>query len=174
MYRLTAFEVTHALDYFTTYAAPFDIYSLTIFAFAIEKATNRPIPIITFAAGQAPSGFIISSTEEVTMNNYTYDSGTGPTMIEVQSRAAYIELRRSQFVLAFTICLLFINWALTVGSIYITLVVAFKKEGKNDTVLLLPVTIMLTIPTLRSLYGGSPPFGIFIGKSWALRPQFEY
>jgi len=153
---------------------PFDAYSLTVFVFAIEKATNRSIPVVAFIAPEAPDNFVISSTEEVATNNYTYDSGTGPTVIEVQSSVAYIEVGRSQFARALTMCLLLINWALTIGSIYVVLVVAFRDGGKNDTVLLLPVTIILTILALRDLYVGSPPFGIFIGKSRALISQFEY
>ena len=153
---------------------PFDAYSLTVFAFVIEKATNSSTPVVAFIAPDAPDNFVISSTEEMAMNNYTYDSGTGPTVTEVQSSVVFIEVARSQFARAFTMCLLLINWAFTIGSIYVVLVVAIRDGGKNDTVLLLPVTIILTIPALRELYIGSPPFGIFIGKSRALRSQFEY
>ena len=153
---------------------PFDAYSLAVFVFVIEKATNSSTPVVAFIAPDSPDNFVISSTEEVAMNNYTYDSWTGPTVVEVQSSVVSIEVGRSQFARAFTMCLLLINWTLTIGSIYVVLVVAIRDGGKNDTVLLLPLTIILTIPTLRDLYVGSPPFGIFIGKSRVLRSQFEF
>ena len=44
-----------------------------------------------------------------------------------------------------------------------------RREGVNDTVLLLPVTLVLVIPALRRLYPGSPPFGIYLGRSPAPR-----
>ena len=66
--------------------------------------------------------------------------------------------------------MLLINWALTIGSIYITFVVIFGKEKIDLAVLVLPVTIILTIPALRALYIGSPPYGIYIGKFLGLTP----
>ena len=149
--------------------APFDIYYVTAFAFVIEKATNTAIPIVKFAAGEAPNHFDISSDEMETTSNYTYDSGSGPTMTEVPSKMVFIQATRSLFTRALTMCLFLVNWALTIGSIYIMLIAIFREEGINEAVLLLPITIILTIPTLRSLYPGSPPFGIYIGKPQALR-----
>ena len=149
--------------------APFDTSYVAAFAFVIEKATNTAIPIIALVAGEAPNYFDISSKAMETTSNYTYDSGTGETTIEVPSKVIYIQATRSLFTRALTICLLLVNWALTIGSIYIMLIAIFKEEGVNEAVILLPITIILTIPTLRSLYPGSPPFGIYIGKPQALR-----
>ena len=64
--------------------------------------------------------------------------------------------------------LLVINWTLTIGSTYITLVVVRTDEKMNDAVLFLQVTIVLTIPTLRNLYVGLPTFGIYIGRPCSL------
>ena len=61
--------------------------------------------------------------------------------------------------------LLLINWALALGSTYVTVVVVVRRDKVHDGVLLLPVTIILTIPTLRGLFVGSPPFGIYLGRS---------
>jgi len=159
----------HGIDFFNPTRAPFDAYSLTVFAFVIEKATNKSVPIVTFTAGEAPNNFVISSLQSETMSNYTYNSGTGLTTIKVQSVVTYIKARRSQVAQAFTTCLLLVNYALTVGSIYIVLAVVFKEEKIDAAVLVLPITIILTIPALRNLYPASPPFGIFIGKSRAPR-----
>ena len=152
---------------------PFDTYSLNALAFAIEKATNKPVPIIKFAAGDGPGDPLVSSSDTQTKSNYTYDSGTGPTMIEVDSNAISIVAKRLQPARAFTICLLLINSALALGPIYVMLVVVIRGEVVDSGVLLLPVTIILTIPALRSLYVGSPPFGIYIGRSRALESRSE-
>ena len=66
-------------------------------------------------------------------------------------------------------CMLIINSALTLGPMYVTIIAVVRKEKVHEGALLLPVTIVLTIPALRNLYVGSPPFGIFLGRSRALR-----
>ena len=70
---------------------------------------------------------------------------------------AFIEVKRSPLAQAFTTCLLIIGWA-----------VYFRKEKPSDAILLFPLAVVVTIPTLRGLYVGLPPFGIFIGVSQAL------
>ena len=165
VWDLVTFGRLHIVDYLDTTMAPFDVYSLSVLVFVIERATNKPMPIVTLTAGQAPNNFDVSSVEAEMTNNYTYYSGTGPTTISVNSRFAEITAKRSRFARALTICLFLINWALTTGSIYIMVLVVSGRVGVNDAILFLPVTIVLTIPTLRILYPGSPPFGIFIGKS---------
>ena len=152
---------------------PFDTYTATALAFVIEKATNESVPIILFAACGGPNDFVFTSVETKTTSNYIYDSGMGPTTVEVDSSVIEISAKRSQLARAFTICLLLVNWALAIGSTYVTLVVVVRKERVHEGVLLLPVTLVLTIPTLRGLYVGSPPFGIYLGKSQSLRYQFE-
>lgn len=170
---LNVFNVDHSLDFGDPGSVPFDTYSLSALAFVIEKATNKSVPIITFAAGEGPDNFVVSSIRAQTKNNYAYDSGTGPTTVEVGSSMIVMTVKRSQLARAFTVCLLLINTALTIGSAYITLLVVFRRGGMNDTVLLLPVTIVLTVPALRGLYVGSPPFGIYIGGSRSPRSQFS-
>lgn len=93
--------------------------------FVIEKATNKSVPIITFAAGEGQDNFAVSSYDMGTRSNYTYDSGTGPTTIEVDSK-------RSQLAQAFTMCLLIVSLALTIGSIYLTFLVIFGGEGVDN------------------------------------------
>jgi len=149
--------------------APFDVCSSSTVVLVIERATNRPIPIVTIMTGRAPENFDMSSVEVDTMRNYTYDSDTGPTTISVASRIVHMEARRSRFTRALTMCLFLVNWALTTCSIYITVLVVFRRVNTNDGILFLPVTIVLTIPALRILYPSSPPLGIFIGKSRILK-----
>jgi len=168
------FEVDHSIGYSSLYMVPFDSYSFTATAFVIEKDTNKSVPIVKFAASEAADNFVISSSDMFDMkNNFTYNPGTGSRMIEVDSGMISVKAKRSPLAQAFTMCMLFTNWALTIGSIYITvtLLATTRKENMDAAVLLLPVTIVLIIPTLRDLYVGSPPFGIFIGKFLVLIPQ---
>ena len=166
------FEVDHTVDTFSPDMVPFDTYSISVVAFVIERATNNSVPIVTFAACEGSDNFFISSVGTSMISTRHYDPGTGPTTAEVYSSVAQITAIRSQLAQAFTMCLLFINWALALGSGYVTFVAVVAKEKVNEGVLLLPVTIVLTIPTLRSLYVGSPPFGIYLGGSQVLRFWF--
>jgi len=154
--------------------APFDVCSSSTLIFVIERGTNEPVPIVALTAGRAPENFELSSVQMETMSNYTYVSETGPTTISVNSGVVRIEARRSQFARAFTMCLLLANWALATCSIYIAVLVVSRRVETNEGILFLPVTIILTIPALRALYPGSRSFGIFIGRSRALRSLFKY
>jgi hypothetical protein len=115
---LTIFDVDHDIDISTVPMAPFDACSLTVSTFAIENATNRIVSIVTFAAGEAPDNFVISSVEAETKSNYTYDSRAGLTTVEVQSGVIDIEAGRTRLAREFTLGLLLVNWALTIGSTY--------------------------------------------------------
>ena len=159
------------MDILTPDFVPFDAYVLTALMFVIEKATNKPVPIVALAAGEGPDNFIVSSSEHGTRCNYTYNSGTGLTTIEIDSSVVVMVAKRTQLAQVFTLCLLIVNIALAFGSTYVTFVAFARRGDVHDGVLLLPVTIILTIPALRSLYAGSPPFGIYIGKSQV--PRFE-
>ena len=65
-----------------------------------------------------------------------------------------LTISRSVLARTFTICMLFMNWALTVGTLYITLVVLVRKEKMNDAVLALPIAVVLTIPAIRAPFIG--------------------
>ena len=170
MDAIDVFQVDHTMDIYAPALVPFDAYVLTALMFVIEKATNRSVPNIALAAGEGPDNFVVSSFQDETRSNYTYNPGTGPTTIEVDSNVVVMVVKRTQLAKAFTLCLLIVNLALAFGSTYVTFV-AFTKKGKvHEGVLLLPVTIILTIPALRGLYAGSPPFGIYLGKSQVLIP----
>jgi len=168
-----SFEVDHRLGFTVQETAPFDVYLIQAFAFAIEKTTNKSVPILTFSARDGPDNFVLSSGDYPMNNHWTYNSGTGPTEVVVESSLIEITVKRSQLAQAFTVCLLLINAALTVGSVYVTLLVIVRREGVNDAVLLLPATTILTIPALRSLYVGSPQFGMYLGRSPVLGSKFE-
>ena len=170
---MCGFNGKHGLDFLYRDTVPFDWYGFDANAFVIEKATNKSVPIVAFAASEGPNNFIVYSTSGHTKSRFTYDSGTGPTTLLVDSSVVSVQVKRSPITRAFTLCLLVVNWALTVGSVYITLLALVGTGKKDPAVVLLPVTLVLTIPTLRGLYVGSPPFGVYIGEyrvvsSWLL------
>ena len=168
MYDLNIFSVDHHLQTVAQDVAPFDTYDIVATVIVIEKLTNRSVPIIMFAADGGSNNFVISSEDGSILSNYIYDPGTGPTEVEVGSRITHIMVKRSQLARAFMVCLLVINLTLTVGSAYVTVLVLTRRERIHEGIFLFPVTAILTIPALRNLYPGSPPFGIYIGRSRAL------
>ena len=164
------FEVDHNITYRFSDMVPFDSYYFTASVFALEKTHKKSVPIVAFTAGEAADNFVLSSNVTHTNDGFTYDPTTSRVVAAVESTMIQIVAKRSKFAQAFTLCLLLVNWALTIGSIYITLLVIIRGEKMDAAVLVLPVTIVLTIPTLRGLYVGSPPFGVYIGKFLVLRP----
>lgn len=144
--------------------APFDDYILNAFVFAIDKATNESVHITRFATADPLNNFVTFSRDTETTNEFTYETGNGTVTIQAESRALEVRIHRSILAQAFTMCMLLVNWALTVGSLYITLVMLVKRERMSEAVLALPITVVLTIPAIRSLFIGSPPFGILLGK----------
>ena len=149
-------------------AAPFDTYVLDALVFVIDTATNRSVPIIKFAAADPLNNFVTRSTDSPTTSKFTYDSGEGPVTIEVESRVLELDIRRSVLSRAFTMCLWIVNWALTAATLYITLVIFVDTKRMSDGVLALPITVVLTIPVIRGLYVGAPPFGILLGTPRAI------
>lgn len=178
MHKLINFEMEHQMGvysatlYFPTkgerhlfdqqLTAPFDDYVLNAFVFVIDKATNESVHITRFAAADPLNNFITFSRDTDTVNEFTYETGNGTVTVQVESRALEIRVHRSVLAQAFTMCMLLVNWALTIGSLYITLVM-LVKEKMSEAVLALPITVVLTIPVIRSLFIGSPPFGILLG-----------
>ena len=165
-----AFDVDYSIDIVGLDMAPFDVYSLNAFAFAIDPATNESVPTIAFAVGDGPDHFAVSSFGVEGATYYNHYNGSRLIMSQVDGRAVRVTVKRSQLAQAFTMCLLLVNSALAIGSIYVTFLVLFRREAADNAVLLLPVTIILTIPALRDLYPGSPPFGIYLGRP----PVFRY
>ena len=143
--------------------APFDAYVLNAFVFVIDTATNRSVTITKFATADPLNHFITHSTDTPTTSQFTFNGAQGPVTIDVESRSLELDIRRSRRSKGFTMCMWILNWALTAGTVYITLVILVNTEKMSDGVLALPITMILTIPTIRELYVGAPPFGILLG-----------
>jgi hypothetical protein len=163
--ELNSFTMEHNLGVLNNeYFAPDDSYRFLTFALAIEAATNRSIPIDRFSLIDTGSGdFSVTGGGVPTTSNFTYDTEDGPTTVEVPSYLIQVTIGRSTRARALTYSMFAINWALTLCSMITTSLVFNREREVKDAITLLPITVILAIPTIRSLYVGSPPFGIFLG-----------
>jgi len=143
---------------------PFEDYSFHAVAFAIDPTTNSSVRIATFGVLDTSVDFVIRSHDMAVTSNFTYESGDGLVTMEVESRALRAEIKQSMIAKAFMICLFLGNWAMTIGSVYTTALVASERLEANSVVAALPFSALLAIPTIRSLYISSPPLGISVGK----------
>ncbi|KAF9785341.1 hypothetical protein BJ322DRAFT_825903 [Thelephora terrestris] len=131
--------------------------------FVLDEATNKSVPIIDLELGSfGPGDFSTESFMQEASLKIVYDAGSGPTAEWVQAYHIYVAIRRSLRARAITYSMFMINWILTFFSIITTSVMFNRRRGIKDSVALLPITVILTIPAIRSLYVGSPPYGIHL------------
>ena len=160
---LPSFDMEHRLGAGGQYITPLDRYLFQAFVFIVEKATNKSVPITTFACGDAEPGDYTTTSETIqSTNSFTHEAEGGPITVEVESHTTFLEVKHTIRARALTFSMFAINWVLTLCSLAVTMIMANRREVK-DGVALLPITIILSIPTIRGLYIGSPPFGIFFG-----------
>jgi hypothetical protein len=137
--------------------APYDDYVLDVEAFVIDTATNQSLPILKLSAADPTDGFYADGQVDWD-TEVTFNGG------RVLSRHLQMRIKRTFLSKIFTILLLLVNWFLTIGCLRITLLSVVGHKEMGEGVLLLPITVILTIPALRQLYVGSPPFGVYFGK----------
>jgi hypothetical protein len=135
--------------------APFDDYTLDVQAYVVDPTTNQSLPILKLSAADPTDNF------------YAYNQVDWETEImfngaPAPSRHLALRVRRSFLSKIFTLILLIVNWLLTIGCLRITLVSVVEHEELSEGVLLLPITVILTVPALRDLYVGSLPFGVYL------------
>jgi hypothetical protein len=158
---LYSFNMDHVIESGAQYICPRDSYNFEAFVFAVESATNKSVPVLAFEIGTFGSGDFASRSEVTTSTSWFYD---GLTTMEVESNTLFASIRRSVAAQALTYSMFAINWVLAISSILTTSVAFQWGEGAgNFGITLLPVTLILTIPAIRNIYVGSPPFGIFLG-----------
>jgi hypothetical protein len=68
-------------------------------------------------------------------------------------------LTRSPLVKAFSMIIFLVNWMLVGMILFITVVAFVGKKKMPETLSLLPITIILIVPSLRALMVNSPAFG---------------
>ena len=164
---MSGFSVGHQMQGLI-HNIPFDAYNFNVVVFVFDRGTNKSVPILGIVVNSQVQNFDVTKVSEGNFVGVS-NAAAGTIPMEDILYVAFIEVRRSTLARVFTICLLIINWALTSVSVWVTMVVYFRREKPGDAVLLFPLTLVVTIPALRNLYIGSPPFGIFIGTPQALR-----
>jgi len=143
---------------------PFERYSFHASAFAIDPVTNNSVKIAMFGIADTLGDYVVRSCDAADAIEFTYESGNGLTITEVESRALQVEIKRSAIAKVFVICLFLGNWAATVSSVYTTALVVVGRLEANSMVAALPFSALVVIPTIRSLYTTSPPLRFSVGK----------
>ncbi|KAJ6472390.1 hypothetical protein DFH09DRAFT_1380408 [Mycena vulgaris] len=131
---------------------PFDTYeTATAFVAVNPLNTSAPPPILRLNVVDAADSFIPATDEA---------DATGPQGTTV--RVATVRLARTEMARAFTLVLFLVNWALALAVVYLTIVAAVARAHAPEGLLLVPLTVVLTIPALRALFVDAPRFGMLL------------
>ena len=145
---------------------PFEPYCFHASVFAIDPLTNTSVEIGMFGILDTPNDYVISFHNAAGTTDFTYESEDGLVTTEADSRVLWAEIKRSSIAKAFAICLFLGSWTVTIGSVYTTALVTFGRLEANSVVAALPLSALLAIPAIRSLYISSPPLGSSVGKPY--------
>jgi hypothetical protein len=160
---MNEFQTTHLLDVGTYWAVgsfinvaeftfPWDRYQLSTSFIVVDHDTNATLPILALAPADTAGGF---STTYSGHHTTSYFNGT----IDVQGQSVLFLLRRTPLVKAFSMTICLVNWSLVMMILFITVVAFLRKNPMPEGLLLVPVTVILTVPSLRALMVDSPTFG---------------
>ena len=134
------------------YFYPFDQYDLVTTFIAFNTAANTSLPVVRLAFSDPANNFHPKMNESETqtfVNNTLMSSST--TSVSIQ---------RSISLQVFVGLLFSLTWILTIAVMYITVIVLFGSTRKlGDSVTLLPMAMILTLPNLRQIFANAPPFG---------------
>jgi len=132
---------------------PLDVwYHRTVFM-ALDHSTGEPLPILRLAPVDFADDFLpyIIAEIQTVSNNGTSD---------LSSRVVKTKFRRTGLSIAFNFIIMAVNWLLTIAVLFSSLIAfRLKQSTMPESLLLLPITVILTIPALRVLMIGSPTFG---------------
>ena len=148
------------------YFSPNDWYGFHAYFFAFTNATNKTLSLdIIVKSGGAGDFSTLPSVYGVIRNSADiYPTGGGPPTEQIEYYSLVGNIVHSLRGRAITYSMFSINWVLTLCSIIVTSVIFNRQRRIKEAVALLPVTVILTIPVVRNLYSGSPPYGIYLGK----------
>ena len=158
---VTCFQTDHRISagtkrgYTEQLVIPFDRYTLRAFAIAIDPATNNSVYIARFMVASPLGNFVVVS-HDIAASELANASDNGRVTPHTESRVLSAEIRRSTIAQIFTLSLALVNWMLTIGTVYVTTLIASGKMEANDAAAALPISMLLTIPGIRALYTESP------------------
>ena len=142
------------------YWAPSDYYTFAAFAFVIDKATNKSIPITVFKLSNPGAiDLTAGSTEALARSNFTYNATDGPATVEVESHIILGMVGHSIYITILLYFMLLLCWGLCLWSMDIYRTVLRQGLEVKDGVTFLPITLIFSVPTIRGLYINLLPFG---------------
>jgi hypothetical protein len=165
---INEFQTTHLLDIGTSwemgwfinnaeFSFPWDQYQLSTSFIVVNHDTNATLPILALTPVDTPGGFL-TAYKNYRITNYF--NGTA----DAQGMSVLFLLKRTPLVKAFSLTIYLVNWLLVGMTLFITVIAFLGKNLKSmpDGLLLLPVTVILIVPSLRALMVDSPTFGKLI------------
>jgi len=152
---LISFRTEHTLH---PSGDPVESYTFHASAFAIDPTTNLSIDIARFAISRWLDGF---TTQVARVSTHGTNDGLATTGIE--PIVLEVEYRPPKSSGAFTMCALVTSWALTLVSVYVSLVVMTGGRA-NFSALVLNVLTVLAILGLWGGWLGKQSFGIYLGN----------
>lgn len=135
------------------YAYPFDTYILDTFIQALTPDGNVSVPILFLRIADATNNFQPSLNKDEDVRTLSID-GSPIT----RAHAVQYAFHRPALSQLFVMVLFTLNWLLTAVVAYIA-VSAYEGVPMSEGVLILPLSVILTIPTLRALWVDAPAFG---------------
>ncbi|KIO30489.1 hypothetical protein M407DRAFT_20382 [Tulasnella calospora MUT 4182] len=166
------FQTTHLLNIIATeylghqwdqeHKYPNDQYFWTTSLVLVNpRNVSEDIPIIRITATDLSNNFIphVVSEIPITQTLVTLDG----SLRSLSGRVVNVCFDRNPTTKTFVIIIFVVNWALTLVVFHITVLSLVSRDVTvSEGVLVLPVTVILTIPALRSLFVENPAFGIYL------------
>ncbi|TBU42732.1 hypothetical protein BD309DRAFT_991488 [Dichomitus squalens] len=137
---------------------PFDVFYFETTATALNPDTNVSIPIIQMSVDGATNTFVPHMRTSLMTRSPARDPITGDYIV---SHTIQYVLSRTLLTRVFVMVLFTVNWILTFAVLYIA---ASASTGMpvSEGLLILPLGVILTIPSLRALWVDGPAFGILL------------
>lgn len=155
---LNEFQTTHLL-YISAwngldqqYAYPFDTYFLDTSFIAFDSNTNQSYDILSLSPIDSTNSFYTDIQQQ-------WATTINMTSVAVGGRYMKTMFRRTMLTQFFIMAMFLVNWGLTLVVLYIS-VAASDGRKVNESILVLPLSVILTIPALRALWVGAPAFGM--------------
>ena len=127
---------------------------------ALHRDTNASIPILNIDPVDSVDNFSPHILGRFGVNV----SSPADNASLVDARYLSMRFRRILLTKFFVMTLFIVNWFLTGAVLYIT-IAADHGKPMDASILVLPLSVVLTIPALRALWAGAPAFGILLGTS---------
>jgi len=163
---LNSFEKEYWVAPGEEYKMPYDLYNFAVFVFVIDPATNSSVPILNLEVSNTRMGdFDMMFKTGTSTSNFTFEPPTPNTsvVVTIPTYTAYATVERNYRAFCLLHLMFMVNWTLTMSMVGFTIVIRKTEEKVEESVALLPITMVLSIPAIRSLYIGTPPYGILLG-----------